>query len=161
MATSGRKRGRSPTAFERRVYDACSAIPRGSVSTYGALAAQLASSARAVGQALRRNPYAPRVPCHRVVCADRRLGGFSGAWGDASPEVRRKRALLESEGVALEDGARALCGALLLSPQLQLVLDPEPPGPVPALAPPWDAECDTLESAMAAEGVTIACDAGD
>ena len=74
------KPDRPPTAFERRVYTACSAIPAGRVATYGVLADVLASSARAVGQALRRNPYAPRVPCHRVVAAGQGLGGFSGTW---------------------------------------------------------------------------------
>ena len=58
----------------------CSAIPKGKVSTYGALSLLLKSSPRAVGQALRRNPYAPQVPCHRVVAASLELGGFSGAW---------------------------------------------------------------------------------
>lgn len=65
------------TSFERRVYDLCSQIPRGQVSTYGDMAKSLCSSPRAVGQALRRNPFAPEVPCHRVVAADRKIGGFS------------------------------------------------------------------------------------
>lgn len=66
----------------------CSAIPKGRVSTYGDLAKALSppSCARAVGQAMRRNPFAPRVPCHRVIASDLRLGGFSGFW------VRRARA---------------------------------------------------------------------
>jgi methylated-DNA-[protein]-cysteine S-methyltransferase len=58
---------------------------------------------RAVGQALRRNPFAPRVPCHRVLAADLSLGGFSGQ--RQGPEVARKRQLLLSEGVGfLADG---------------------------------------------------------
>lgn len=65
------------TSFETRVYDLCSQIPRGQVSTYGDMAKSLGSSPRAVGQALRRNPFAPEVPCHRVVAADRKIGGFS------------------------------------------------------------------------------------
>ncbi|KAK9831941.1 hypothetical protein WJX81_001444, partial [Elliptochloris bilobata] len=77
--------GRAPTAFEERLYLVCSAIPCGKVSTYGALAKALHSSPRAVGQALRRNPYAPDVPCHRVVTSSLALGGFSGSWGDDTP----------------------------------------------------------------------------
>ena len=62
------------------VAQVCSAIPKGKVSTYGALSQVLKSSPRAVGQALRRNPYAPQVPCHRVVASTLELGGFSGSW---------------------------------------------------------------------------------
>lgn len=100
------KPSRPPTAFERRVYALCAAIPRGRVATYGGMAAALAcGSARAVGQALRRNPFAPLpVPCHRVVAADRDIGGFSGEWGPCCPggQVSRKRALLREEGVMFE-----------------------------------------------------------
>ena len=52
-------------------------------------------SAQAVGQALRRNPFAPDVPCHRVVAADGSLGGYNGAREGA--ELERKRQLLENE----------------------------------------------------------------
>ena len=65
----------------------CSRIPLGRVSTYGNLADFLGSSPRAVGNALRRNPYFPIVPCHRVVASSFQLGGFHGSWGAASPEV--------------------------------------------------------------------------
>ena len=86
------------TEFQRRVYAMLCRVPRGSVTTYRALAAAVdCGSPRAVGQALRRNPFAPRVPCHRVVAADGRLGGFEGhARGHA---VLRKQALLCGEGV--------------------------------------------------------------
>eukprot|EP00667_Euglena_gracilis_P025622 EG_transcript_30190 len=84
--------------FAARVYELVSAVPEGSVVTYGAVARALRSSPRAVGQALRHNPFAPVVPCHRVVAADRRLGGFNGHVGDCA-ELRRKRAMLEAEGV--------------------------------------------------------------
>src|SRR5580704_17679260 len=65
--------------FHRRVYEAARRIPRGATMTYGALAARAgaAGSARAVGQALARNPFAIIVPCHRVVAAGGRIGGFS------------------------------------------------------------------------------------
>jgi methylated-DNA-[protein]-cysteine S-methyltransferase len=51
-------------------------------------------SAQAVGQALKKNPDAPRVPCHRVVSSDMRVGGFFGSLTDP-----RKREMLEAEGV--------------------------------------------------------------
>lgn len=90
---------RPPTIYEQRLYKVCSAIPKGKVSTYGALAQALKSSPRAVGQALRRNPFAPQVPCHRVVAHNLKIGGFSGTWDPQSQRVNRKKALLESEGV--------------------------------------------------------------
>jgi len=99
--------GRPPTAFETRVYAACSAVPAGRVTTYGAIAVVLSSSARAVGGALSRNPFAPVVPCHRVIAAGARLGGFSGTAGD-TPETRQKVAFLSSEGVRF-DGVGGVC----------------------------------------------------
>eukprot|EP00238_Polyblepharides_amylifera_P007602 CAMPEP_0196594952 /NCGR_PEP_ID=MMETSP1081-20130531/79762_1 /TAXON_ID=36882 /ORGANISM="Pyramimonas amylifera, Strain CCMP720" /LENGTH=131 /DNA_ID=CAMNT_0041919371 /DNA_START=130 /DNA_END=525 /DNA_ORIENTATION=+ len=105
-----RKRTASPmsnnpvTKFQYRVYQLCKAIPKGRVSTYGRLAKKLGSSPRAVGQALKKNPFAPIVPCHRVVAASLALGGFFGQWGTETPNGRRKQALLESEGVELKNG---------------------------------------------------------
>lgn len=58
------------TDYQARVYDLLKQIPSGKVSTYAALSQALGSSPRAVGGALRRNPYAPEVPCHRVISAD-------------------------------------------------------------------------------------------
>lgn len=99
--------GREITPFQRRVYDALRRIPRGRVTTYGLLAKHLdCGSARAVGQALRRNPFAPGVPCHRVIASDLRIGGFMGH--RTGPEIARKRSLLAAEGVLfLEDGLLA------------------------------------------------------
>ena len=81
--------------FHRRVYEAARSIPRSATMTYGALAAQAgaAGSARAVGQALARNPFAIIVPCHRVVAAGGRIGGFSANGG-----TRTKLRLLAIEG---------------------------------------------------------------
>jgi methylated-DNA-[protein]-cysteine S-methyltransferase len=86
------------TDFQSRVYDALCEVPAGAVTTYGALARRIAcGSAQAVGNALRNNPYAPRVPCHRVIAADLSIGGFQGEReGDA---IDRKMELLASEGV--------------------------------------------------------------
>lgn len=91
----------APTEFQQRVYDLIKTIPQGYVSTYGDVAKALRppSSARAVGNALRNNPYAPVVPCHRVVASSRKLGGFDGQIGDGAPKVEKKRTILESEGV--------------------------------------------------------------
>ncbi len=89
--------------FQARVYAALLQVPAGRVITYGALAAAVGCAApRAVGQALRRNPFAPTVPCHRVVAAGGRLGGFQGCRTGAA--LRRKRALLAAEGVFFHAG---------------------------------------------------------
>ena len=68
-----------PTSFQMKVYKATSCIPRGKVATYGWVARQIGCrSAQAVGGALRVNPFAPKVPCHRVIAADGSLHGFAG-----------------------------------------------------------------------------------
>ena len=91
------------TPFQKRVYDATKRIPRGKVTTYAALARSIrCGSPRAVGQALKRNPFAPVVPCHRVIASDLTLGGFNGKTSGA--QVARKRRLLEAEGVRFANG---------------------------------------------------------
>lgn len=82
--------------FSLRVYLELLNVPRGTTVTYGELARRLGcGSARAVGQALRRNPFAPEIPCHRVVASDGSLGGYCGS---RAPEMlARKRALLDAE----------------------------------------------------------------
>ena len=91
------------TPFQSSVYDALRLIPRGKVTTYRELAIAVnCGSCRAVGQALRRNPFAPDVPCHRVIQSDLSLGGFSGQRTGAT--VRKKEALLKEEGVEFVDG---------------------------------------------------------
>ncbi len=87
-----------PTSFEADVYRVTSTIPVGSVAGYGWIVSQLGrGSARAVGRALGENPYAPRVPCHRVIRSDGSIGGFLG--GELAQKVLEKRNLLQSEGV--------------------------------------------------------------
>ena len=89
------------TPFRRKVYEALLEVPKGYVTTYGLLARRIGcESAQAVGGALRANPFAPDVPCHRVVAADLSIGGFCGC--RAGGEIARKIALLRSEGVPLE-----------------------------------------------------------
>jgi methylated-DNA-[protein]-cysteine S-methyltransferase len=84
------------TPFQRRVWQALQALPSGSTVTYGALARQIGSGARAVGNACRANPCPLVVPCHRVVGASG-LGGFAGERGGEKLEI--KRWLLRHEGV--------------------------------------------------------------
>ena len=69
--------------FHRRVYEVALQIPRGQTMTYGEIANRLdePGAARAVGQALGANPFAPVVPCHRVLAAGAKLGGFSAQGG--------------------------------------------------------------------------------
>ncbi|HXW72087.1 MAG TPA: methylated-DNA--[protein]-cysteine S-methyltransferase [Methylocella sp.] len=69
--------------FHRRVYAAAQKIPFGTTTSYGSLAESIgaAGAARAVGQALARNPFPIIVPCHRVVAAGGRIGGFSATGG--------------------------------------------------------------------------------
>ena len=83
-------------AFDRRVWDALRAIPHGTTTTYGALAALIgeAGQARAVGSANARNPISIVVPCHRVIGAGGKLVGYGGG-------LERKRALLAHEGAIL------------------------------------------------------------
>ncbi len=65
--------------FSKRVYDAVSKIPRGQVRTYKEIAREAGSpqSYRAVGNALNKNPYMGKVPCHRVIRSDGSIGGFA------------------------------------------------------------------------------------
>ncbi|MDB6138857.1 MAG: hypothetical protein JWO94_1929 [Verrucomicrobiaceae bacterium] len=107
---------REPTAFENRVYDATRLIPKGCVSTYAVIGRIIGCrSAQAIGQALSRCPYAPEVPCHRVIRSDLTLGGF-GSQLDG-PEIRQKTRLLAQEGVLfsaltlkIEDASRLWTG---------------------------------------------------
>lgn len=95
------------TAHAKKVYAMCMRVPRGRVTTYAAIAKVLGTCPRAVGSALRRNPHAPRVPCHRVVAASLQLGGFRGRWGREHVDVQVKKAMLQREGVRF-DGDRVL-----------------------------------------------------
>lgn len=87
--------------FHRRVYDVTRAIPPGRVLTYGEVARRIGEpgAARAVGQALGKNPFAPVVPCHRVLAAGGRSGGFS-AEGGADTKLR----MLEIEKARFGEG---------------------------------------------------------
>ena len=85
------------TAYEERVWEAIAAIPAGKVRTYGEIAKAIRSVPRAVGGACGRNPLPLIIPCHRVVAAGGRLGGFMG--GREHDPLAVKRWLLRHEGV--------------------------------------------------------------
>ena len=82
--------------YQRRVWERMRTIPLGRTLSYGELAAELGSAARAVGTACGANPIPIIVPCHRVIAADGNLGGYSGEGG-----VETKQALLHLEGALL------------------------------------------------------------
>jgi len=86
------------TIFQKAVWEAARKVPKGKVTTYAAIAKLVGrpKAVRAVGNALNKNPYAPAVPCHRVVKSDGSLGGFAGG-------VKKKKFLLEKEGVRISD----------------------------------------------------------
>lgn len=89
--------------FAERVYSELRMVPKGKVTTYKLLAEKLGTKAyRAVGTALKNNPYAPEVPCHRVVKSDGSVGGFMGK--KAGDEVVKKIVLLRAEGVEILGG---------------------------------------------------------
>jgi methylated-DNA-[protein]-cysteine S-methyltransferase len=89
--------------FEERVWKLMESIPKGRVTTYALIAKKLNTRAyRAVGNACRKNPYAPRVPCHRVVRSDGSIGGFGGKISGMS--VEKKMRMLREEGVEIRDG---------------------------------------------------------
>lgn len=86
------------TPFQRKVYLELLNVPSGTTITYGELARRIGcGSAQAVGQALKRNPFAPEVPCHRVVAADGSLGGYNGK--REGEQLERKRQLLYNEKI--------------------------------------------------------------
>ena len=88
--------------FNQQVYALCRKIPKGKVSTYKAIADILNTKAyRAVGQALRNNPYAPRISCHRVVASDGRLHGFKGKKSGVA--LKEKQKMLEREGITIRN----------------------------------------------------------
>ena len=86
------------TEFQLRVWAYLRKIPRGSVKTYSQIAKGIGKplAVRAVANAIGKNPYAPKIPCHRVIRSDGLLGGYSGKGG-----VKIKRFLLKKEGIRL------------------------------------------------------------
>ena len=89
---------KSITDFEKLVYKACKKISKGRVSTYLQIARAIKNpkSARAVGNALNKNPFAPKVPCHRVVKSNACVGGFESG-------SENKICILKKEGVEVKN----------------------------------------------------------
>jgi methylated-DNA-[protein]-cysteine S-methyltransferase len=86
------------TPHQRRVYYLLTLIPPGKVTTYGEIARALGNKgARAVGNSLNKNPFAPQIPCHRVVAANGSVGGY--AFG-----TTKKTSLLFCEGITITGG---------------------------------------------------------
>jgi len=91
------------TNFDEAVYEVLRKVPRGSVTTYKNIANALNTKAyRRVGTSLKNNPYAPEVPCHRVVKNDGSIGGFMGHISGST--ITKKIELLKSEGVEVING---------------------------------------------------------
>ena len=86
------------TRFQLKVWTYLRKIPRGSVKTYSQVAKAIGIplAVRAVANAIGKNPYPPKIPCHRVIRSDGSLGGYSGKGG-----VKTKRFLLKKEGIRL------------------------------------------------------------
>ena len=84
------------TKFQLKVWAYLRKIPRGSVKTYSQVAKAIGKprAARAVANALAKNRYAPKIPCHRVIRSDGSLGGYSGKGG-----IKTKKFLLKKEGL--------------------------------------------------------------
>ena len=86
------------TKFQLKVWSYLRKIPRGNLKTYSQVAKAIGNplAVRAVANAIGKNPYAPKIPCHRVIRSDGSLGGYSGKGG-----IKTKRFLLKKEGVTL------------------------------------------------------------
>jgi methylated-DNA-[protein]-cysteine S-methyltransferase len=99
------------TQFQKSVLHAQYAIPRGSVSTYGLIAAHVGASggARAVGNVMACNPFPLIIPCHRTILSNLHLGGFQ-----SGPDI--KRAFLEREGIIFDEQGRVVCQRLHYAP---------------------------------------------
>ena len=88
----------SGTKFQIKVWNYLKKIPKGKVKTYKQIAKAIGmpKAARAVANACGKNPYAPKIPCHRVIRSDGGLGGYSGRGG-----IKQKLKLLRSEKIAI------------------------------------------------------------
>ncbi len=89
----------SGTHFQLKVWNYLKKIPKGQVTTYLNIAKSIGKpkSFRAVANAVGKNPYPPKIPCHRVIRSDGTLGGYSGKGG-----IRKKRQLLKAENIIID-----------------------------------------------------------
>lgn len=85
--------------FTEAVYTKTALIPKGKISTYKEIARVLKNphASRAVGNALNKNPYAPKIPCHRVIKSNGEVGGFANG-------TNQKIAILKKEGIIINNG---------------------------------------------------------
>jgi O-6-methylguanine DNA methyltransferase len=92
--------------FQKRVLTLLTKIPKGKVTTYGEIAKAMGDVglSRAVGNAVRNNPFAPTVPCHRVIRSTGGIGGFDGE--TSGEKVAKKIRLLREEGVDVDSAGR-------------------------------------------------------
>ncbi len=87
---------KSKTTFNEKCYSVLVKVPKGKVTTYKEIARKLNTKAyRAVGNAMNKNPYAPKVPCHRVVNSNGNIGGFASG-------VKNKIKMLRKEGIEID-----------------------------------------------------------
>ncbi len=105
IPASIRKKMKEYPTFYQQVWAICAKIPRGEVRTYGWIAKKIGrpQSARAVGRALGANPFAPTIPCHRVVGTNGQMTGYSGPGG-----ITMKREMLRKEGALSAEETRVL-----------------------------------------------------
>ncbi|KAK4539807.1 hypothetical protein LTR36_010341 [Oleoguttula mirabilis] len=95
------------TPFRKQMLRLLCQVPSGRYSTYQTMSDYITRTshktcARAVGSAMRNNPFAPEVPCHRILAADGTLGGFGGHWGENGKFANKKHELLHAEGVMFD-----------------------------------------------------------
>ena len=86
------------TTFQQKVWNEIDKIPRGEIVTYSQIAENIGhpKAARAVANACGANPNPITTPCHRVICSNGDIGGYSGSGG-----IRQKKELLENEGISI------------------------------------------------------------
>ena len=86
------------TKFQIKVWNYLKTIKKGQIRTYSEVAKgiKMPKAVRAVANAIGKNPFAPKIPCHRVIRSDGSLGGYSGKGG-----IKTKKKLLKSEGILL------------------------------------------------------------
>lgn len=99
------------TDFRKQTLTLLCKIPRGRYSTYQAMSDYISATshktcARAVGNAMRNNPFAPEVPCHRILSSDGTIGGFKGSWGEEGKYATLKKQLLREEGVVFDSSGK-------------------------------------------------------
>ena len=103
-------------SFNEKCYEKLKRVPRGKVTTYREIARSLKKEAyRAVGNAMNKNPYAPKVPCHRVIKSNGEIGGFASG-------TKNKIKMLKSEGIQIKNGKIELNRFLFTFNQKSLIV---------------------------------------